>query len=311
MTFRIVFFGTPSFAVPALERLLEGPDEVVAVLTQPDREKGRGRKIAPSPVKAFLSDRPVPVFQPQKVKDEVVREEIGRLKPDLFVVVAYGQILPRSLLMLPDKGAINVHASLLPRYRGAAPIPWAILNGERVTGVTTMMMDEGMDTGDILLQREVPVEERETGATLHDKLAVLGAGLLSETVERLRSGDLRRLPQDPSKASYVPLIKKEDGRIDWSKKALDVDRQVRAFDPWPGSFTRWDGRLLRIYAGESREGHSKGRPGEVVWVGAESIEVAAGEGVFVIREVQLEGKRRMTTRDFLSGHAFSSGTIFG
>jgi methionyl-tRNA formyltransferase len=306
---RIIFFGTPDFSVPTLKTLLQGPDQVVAVVTQPDRRKGRGQKVFPSPVKEVASERSIQVFQPERVREEVFQEQLRELLPDLLVVVAYGQILPKRLLEIPKQGSVNVHASLLPRYRGAAPIAWAILRGEEVTGVTTMMMDVGMDTGDILLQTETPVGEKETFETLHDRLALLGACLLSETVAGLKTRSVLPKPQDHSKATDAPILKKEDGHIDWNKGAVDIDRLVRAFNPWPGAFSLWEGRLLRIYGGEIRRGNPEGKPGTVVWVGSEFIEVKAGRDTFLIREVQLEGGKRMNTRDFLLGHPVSAGTL--
>jgi methionyl-tRNA formyltransferase len=310
MSLKIVFFGTPSFAVPALEALLQGPDEVVAAVTQPDRGKGRGQKVAPSAVKELLLQRRIPILQPERVKDEAFQETLRDFHPDLLVAVAYGQILPKSLLIIPENGAINVHASLLPKYRGAAPIAWAILKGEKVTGVTTMRMDEGMDTGDVLLQREIAIDEKETGETLNEKLASLGGQLLLETLEKMKTGDLCPIPQDPSKATYAPLIKKRDGQIDWSRGAREIDRQVRGLSPWPGAFATLDGRILKICQGEVRDGGSDGKEGAVSWVGSDFIEVETGKGLFIIREVQPEGKRRMSVRDFLAGHPIPVGTVF-
>jgi len=307
---RIVFFGTPSFALPTLRGLLDGPDEMVGVVTQPDREKGRGRKIVISPIKELALRHGLTPLQPEKVKEEAFQEAVQGLHPDLFVVVAYGQILPKPLLNIPKYGAVNVHASLLPRYRGAAPIAWAILKGEKVTGVTTMVMDEGMDTGDILLQAEVPIGREETCENLHDRLAPLGAQLLSITIERTKAGDLRAVPQDHSRATYAPPLKKEDGHIHWEKGAGEIDRQVRAFNPWPGAFTKWGDRLVKIYRGEIRERTAEGKAGAVVWVGSDFVEVAAGEGSYLIKEVQLEGRKKMTLREFLSGHSISVGTVF-
>ncbi len=307
---RIVFFGTPSFAIPTLKGLLEGPDKVVGVVTQPDREKGRGRKVVFSPVKELALQHGFNPLQPEKAKEEAFQNALKALEPDLFVVVAYGQILPKSVLNTPKYGAVNVHASLLPRYRGAAPIAWAILNGEKVTGVTTMVMAEGMDTGDILLQAEFPIGAEDTCQTLHDRLAALGGRLLAETLERMKEGNIRPVPQDHSKATYAPPLKKEDGRIDWKKGAEEIDRQVRAFDPWPGAFTKWDDRLLRIYKGAVKERALTGKAGAVVWVGSDFIEVETGKGAYVIKEVQLEGRRRMGIREFLSGHPIPVGTVF-
>jgi methionyl-tRNA formyltransferase len=307
---RIVFFGTPSFALPTLRDLLEEPDEVVGVVTQPDREKGRGRKMVISPIKELALQHDLTLLQPEKVKEEAFQEAVRGLQPDLFVVVAYGQILPKPVLNIPKYGAVNVHASLLPRYRGAAPIAWAILRGEKVTGVTTMVMDEGMDTGDILLQTEVPIGDEETCEDLHDRLASLGAQLLSKTLKKMKARDIRAIPQDHSKATYAPPLKKEDGQIDWRKGAAEIDRHVRAFHPWPGAFTKWGDRLLKIYRGEVRERTPAGKPGAVVWVGSDFIEVEAGKDSYLIEEVQLEGRKKMTIREFLSGHSISAGTVF-
>jgi methionyl-tRNA formyltransferase len=293
-----------------LQGLLEGPDEVVGVVTQPDREKGRGRKIVISSVKELALQRGLALFQPEKVKEEVFQEAMRGLHPDLFVVVAYGQILPKSVLQIPRSGALNVHASLLPRYRGAAPIAWAILRGERVTGVTTMVMDEGMDTGDILSQVEVQIGDEETCKDLHDRLAPLGARLLLQTIEKMKAGEMRAVPQDHSKATHAPPLKKEDGHIRWEKEAEEIDRQIRAFNPWPGAFTTWGDRLLKIYHGKIRERTPEGRAGAVVWVGSDFIEVATGKGSYLIKEVQLEGRKKMTLREFLSGHSVPVGTIF-
>jgi len=226
------------------------------------------------------------------------------------VVVAYGQILPKSILIIPQHGAVNIHASLLPQYRGAAPIVWAILKGEKVTGVTTMSMDEGMDTGDILLQREIPIEDHDTAETLQQRLASAGAELFMETLEKMKAGKINPILQDHSSATYAPPLKKEDGRIDWRKEAKEIDLQVRAFDPWPGAFTELDGRLLKVYHGEVRKGRPAGKAGTVVWVGSDFIEVETGNDSFLIKEVQLEGKRRMSVRDFLAGHPIPVGTVF-
>jgi methionyl-tRNA formyltransferase len=307
---RIVFFGTPAFSIPVLKGLLEGPDRVVAVVTQPDRERGRGKKVSPSPVKELALQYELPVLQPENVKEAAFIEAVKKLDPDLFAVAAFGQILSKSLLEVPRMGGVNVHASLLPAYRGAAPIARAILNGEKTTGVTTMLMDEGMDTGDILIQSEIPIEGVDTGETLQEKLSSLGGRLLLETIEKMRTGSITPRLQDHSKATYAPPLKKEDGRIDWKKPAEEIDRQIRAFNPWPGGFSRLENRLLRIYRGEARKGESRAGDGSVVWVGSDFIEVQTGSGSFLIREVQPEGKRRMSVRDFLSGHPISVGTVF-
>ncbi|MGZ3570046.1 MAG: methionyl-tRNA formyltransferase [Thermodesulfobacteriota bacterium] len=309
-SWRIVFFGTPSFAITTLQELLKGPDKLVGVITQPDREQGRGRKTVISPVKELALRHGLVPLQPEKAKQEAFQEILKGLRPDLMVVVAYGQILPRAVLDIPKYGAVNVHASLLPKYRGAAPIAWAILNGEKMTGVTTMVMDEGMDTGDILLQTETPIGDGETCETLHDRLASLGAQLLSETLEKMKAGTIRPIPQDHSKATYAPPLNKEDGHLDWKKEAEEIDRQVRAFNPWPGAFTKLDGLLLKVYKGEVREKAPSGKTGTVIWVGSDFIEVEAGKGSYLLKEVQLEGRRRMAIREFLSGHPVPVGTVF-
>ncbi|MGQ9647395.1 MAG: methionyl-tRNA formyltransferase [Thermodesulfobacteriota bacterium] len=308
-SWRIVFFGTPSFALPPLEKLTQGPDEVIAVVTQPDREKGRGRKRVPPPVKAFALQRGLRIFQPEKIKEAAFLETLKGFEADLFVVAAYGQIFPKVVLSLPRHGAVNIHASLLPKYRGSAPIAWAILNGEQKTGITTMLMDEGMDTGDILLQSEISVSGEDTTETLQNRLASLGAQVLSETLEKLKRGEIHPVPQDHSKATYAPMLKKEDGRVQWTKRAEEIDRQVRAFHPWPGAYTEWQGHLLKIYKGEVREGKETGKPGTVLWVGADFIEIETGKDSYLLKEVQLEGKRRMSVRDFLLGHTVSVGEV--
>lgn len=312
-SWRIIFFGTPSFAVSVLKGLLEGTDRVIAVVTQPDRKKGRGQKISLPPVKDLVlrkRESEIRLFQPDKVKEKTFQESLRGLYPDLFVVAAYGQILPKPLLEIPKYGAINVHASLLPKYRGAAPIAWAILNGERKTGATIMKMDEGMDTGDILLQRELPIGAEDTAETLHDRLAPLGAELLVEFLAKMKGGEIYPIRQDPSQATYAPPLKKENGRIDWKKEAQEIDRKVRGFDPWPGAFTLYNGHVLKIFKGEVRQGDAKDG-GKVLWVGTDFVEIGTGKGSFLIREVQLEGKRRMSIRDFLAGHSVPVGTVFG
>ncbi len=311
VSWRVVFFGTPSFALPSLEKLTQGPDEVVAVVTQPDRERGRGRKVVPPPVKGFALQKGLRIFQPEKIKEAALLETLKGLEADLFVVAAYGQILPKALLSLPRHGAVNVHASLLPKYRGPAPIAWALLNGERETGITTMLMDEGMDTGDILLQSETLIAEDDTTETLQDRLASLGAQVLSETLERIKTGEIHPVPQDHSKATYAPMLRKGDGRIRWTRRAEEIDRQVRAFHPWPGAYTEWQGRILKIYKGEVRKGKKTGKPGTILWVGTDFIEIETRKDSYLLKEVQLEGKRRMNVRDFLSGHPIQAGTVFG
>lgn len=313
LPWRIVFFGTPSFAIPALRELLYGEDEVVSIVTQPDRPQGRGQKVRPSAVKEFIKERSgdrLTIFQPESVKENSFEKNLRNINPDLFVVVAYGQILPKRILEIPKYGAINLHASLLPKYRGPSPIAWAIINGENITGVTTILMDEGMDTGDILLQREVPIRNDDTAEILNNRLAEIGSQLLKETIRRMKDGSIKPIPQDHSKASYAPFLKKEDGRIDWQKRAEEIDRKVRAFNPWPGAFTYLNGKILKIYKGYCRKGSNLDKPGKVVWVGSDFIEVQTGDGTYLIMELQLEGKKRINARDFLLGHRISAGFVF-
>jgi methionyl-tRNA formyltransferase len=265
--------------------------------------------VIPSPVKEFALQKGLHVLQPEKIKEGAFLETLKGLEADLFVVAAYGQIIPRALLSLPHHGAVNVHASLLPKYRGPAPIAWAILNGERETGITTMLMDEGMDTGDILLQSETLIAEDDTTETLQDRLASLGAQVLSETLEKMKKEEIHPVPQDHSKATYAPMLKKEDGRVQWTRGAEEIDRQVRAFHPWPGAYTEWQGRILKIYKGEVRKGKETGKPGTILWVGTDFIEIETRKDSYLLKEVQLEGKRRMSVRDFLAGHPVSVGEV--
>lgn len=257
-----------------------------------------------------MGKRDIMLLQPETLKDENFEKILNDLNLDLFVVVSYGQILPLKLLKIPKYGSINLHASLLPKYRGASPIAWAILNGDKVTGVTTMLMDEGMDTGSILLQREVIINDDDTLETLQNRLAQVGAQLLIETIKRIKDGSINPVAQDHSKASYAPLIMKEDGKIDWKRGVQEIDRKVRAFNPWPSAFTHFNGKLLKIFKGSVRKTQSKAEPGRIIWVSSDFIEVQTGDGSYLIKELQLEGKKRMSTRDFISGHPISIGSVF-
>lgn len=306
---KIIFMGTPEFAVPSLRALIESGEEVAAVVAQPDKPRGRGRKLAPPPVKVAAEEHNIPVLQPAKVRTDEFLEELKKVNPDLICVAAYGKILPKAVLELPRYGCINVHASLLPRYRGAAPINWAIVRGERVAGVTTMQMDEGMDTGDMLLKCEVPIEDDDNGETLSEKLSVAGAELLIETIRELKSGRLNPERQDESRATYAPMLKKEDGRIDWGRPAEDVRNLVRGMLPWPGAFTYLQGKLLKIYSVRVSEG--KGKPGEVLKSEQGVIRVSTGQGAVDIRELQLEGGKRLDSGAFLAGRKIQAGIILG
>jgi len=306
---RIIFMGTPEFACPTLKTLIERGEQVVAVVTQPDRPKGRGQQTLPPPVKLLAQEHGIPVLQPVKVRHPDAIEEIRALKPDLIVVVAFGQILPKALLEIPARGCINVHASLLPRYRGAAPLNWCIINGETETGVTTMMMDVGLDTGDMLLKRATPIDPDEDTSSLHDRLSRIGAELLAETVDLLAEGRLVPEKQDDALTCYAPMLKKEDGEIDWGKDAPGIKNLVRGMTPWPGAYSYLDEKLLKVYRVQSASG--EGIPGEVLAAGRDGIEVACGEGSVVIHELQLEGKKRLPAAEFLAGCKLVPGATLG
>lgn len=306
---RIIFMGTPEFAVPSLKTLIDRGEEIIAVVTQPDRPRGRGQKPSPPPVKVMAESHGIPVMQPQKVRVPEVIERIRELDPDLIVVVAFGQILPQSLLDIPRHGCINVHASLLPRYRGAAPINWCIINGETETGITTMQMDAGLDTGDMLVKRGTPIDPEEDAQSLHDRLSLLGAETLAETLDRLQAGTLQREKQDDSLTCYAPMLRKEDGLIDWTLEPQRIKNLVRGMTPWPGAFTTFEGKTLKLYRVAIAEG--RGEPGEVLSAGGDGITVACGGGSIRIMELQLEGRKRLSAADFLSGCRLRPGTRLG
>ncbi len=301
--------GTPEFALPSLRALIE-KEKVVAVVTQPDRPKGRGKVLTPPPVKELAVAHGIPVLQPHSLRDGKTVAEIGSYRPDLIVVVSYGKILPKTILEIPPYGCINVHASLLPKYRGAAPINWALINGEEETGVTIMQMDEGMDTGDILLQRAIPIEEDDDVETLSRRLSLLGAELLVEAIDLLKEGRLSPVPQDGAKATYAPLLKKEDGLIPWTWDAWKIKDFVRGMNPWPGAYTFWKGKRLKILKGVPLN-DGEGEPGEVIRVSREGIDVATGKGVFRVQRLQPEGKKEMKASEFIQGYRIHEGERFG
>lgn len=305
---RIIFMGTPAFACPTLQTLIDRNENVIAVFTQPDRPKGRGQKLQPPPVKELAATCNIPVFQPPKVRVPEVIEQIRELKPDLIVVVAFGQILPKALLEIPPQGCVNVHASLLPRYRGAAPLNWCIVNGETETGVTTMLMDVGLDTGPMLLKKATPLDPDEDIHCLHDRMSLLGAQLLSETLDGLKAGRITPEPQDDNQSCYAPLLKKEHGLIDWHNPARAVHNQVRGLAAWPGTISWLDGSPFKLYRTAVAQG--SGTPGTVIAVSKEGIEVACGEGSLIIKELQAPGSRKMDAGSFLAGHPIPVGTIF-
>jgi methionyl-tRNA formyltransferase len=293
--------GTPGFAVPTLRALIESDNDVVAVVTKPDTPKGRGRRVIPPPIKILTIDYNIPVLQPEKIKTEEFYSELKKCELDMICVAAYGKILPKNILDLPPYGCINVHASLLPKYRGAAPINWAIVRGEKITGITTMMMDEGMDTGDILLQKEVKIEVEDNAESLSEKLSIVGAELLIETISLQK--------QDHSKATYAPMLKKENGIIDWRTSSEEIKNLIRGTLPWPGAHTTIDGKNLKLYKAEVS--HGIGKPGEVMLSESGILRVATGDGSIDIKEIQIEGGKRLSTRAFLSGRKIPTGTILG
>ncbi|RII28830.1 MAG: methionyl-tRNA formyltransferase [Geobacter sp.] len=307
MPLRIVFMGTPEFACPTLQMLFDRGEDVIAVVTQPDRPKGRGQKLTPPPVKVLAEQHGVPVLQPVKVRAPEVITTLQELRPDLIVVIAFGQILPKALLDIPPKGCINVHASLLPRYRGAAPLNWCIVNGETETGVTTMLMDVGLDTGDMLVKKAIPINPDEDAQSLHDRLALLGAAAMAETLDLLAEGRLVPEKQDDSLTNYAPMMKKEDGLIDWTKEPRVVKNLVRGFTPWPGAFTTLDDKVLKIC--RVREGEGHGEPGTVLRADKNGLEVACGSGSLFIEELQLEGRKRLPVQEFLTGVKIAPGTV--
>jgi methionyl-tRNA formyltransferase len=304
---RTVFMGTAPFALPTL-RSLADTEEVIAVITQPDRPRGRGQEVAPPPAKGLALDLDLQVLQPERVKDPHFIAQLEELKPDVIVVAAFGQILPPAVLNLPRMGCINVHPSLLPKYRGAAPINWAIINGESKTGVTTYLMDEGMDTGPILLVREVEIKADETAQELGEQLAEIGGKLARKTIQGLKEKALQPIPQDEQGATYAPLLKKEDGLIQWEEEADRIRNQIRGMVPWPVAFTWRKGKRMKLF--RVRTGNGAGAPGEITSIES-GIEVACGKGSLFIEELQLEGGRKMGWEEFTRGHQLTPGERWG
>jgi methionyl-tRNA formyltransferase len=298
---RLLFMGTPLFAVPTLKALLSSPHTVSAVFTQPDKPSGRGEKLSAPPIKQLALEQDVAVYQPEKLKAPEWQPVFAELNADAYVVVAYGKILPQWLLDLPRLGAYNVHASLLPKYRGAAPIHWAIANGETKTGITTMKLDAGMDTGDMLLQHEIPIEPEDTSASIHDRLAKIGAELMLQTLDALETRLAKRIPQDPALASYAPMLKKADGLLDWRQSAVSLHNRIRAFNPWPGTCTLLQGQTFRIWKAQPAEVSGELPPGTLLHHGSGAAVVACGTGFLRLEEVQLENRKRTSALDFLHG----------
>ena len=307
----VLFMGTPEFAVPALQALLGSRHLLRAVVTQPDKPAGRGRRLAAPPVKQIALSHDIPCLQPARLRDREVIAALEAFEPEVIVVAAYGKILPPEVLAIPPRGCVNVHASLLPKYRGAAPINWAIINGEEETGITIMLMDEEMDHGPILLQRVVPILSGETAGELHDRLAALGAACLLEALEGLEEGSIVPRSQDHSRATYAPMLSKEDGRIDWGEPAEVLLNRIRGVTPWPGATTTLDGVLLKVWRAALAAPGAGGPPGQVLAVDDEGITVSCGRGSLRLEEVQLAGKRRMDVASFIRGHSVSPGTLLG
>ncbi len=323
---RIVFMGTPDFAVPALKALAESDrHQVTLVVTQPDRPKGRSGKPAPSDVKKCALEYNIPVFQPEKIREKEAADRLYEEKADIFVVAAFGQILPKEILEMPRYGCVNIHGSLLPKYRGAAPIQWAVLNGERQAGNTIMQMNEGLDTGDILAQESVLLEERETAGSLYEKLSQMGGSLLLKTLDLLEKGAVIPVPQDDAKSCYAKMLRKEMGQIDWNKSAEDIGRLVRGMNPWPSAYTHWNGKLLKIWMAapvsekdsEALEGTASAkntpdvRPGTVVTAAKDRLWIQTGNGLLALEDLQLEGKKRMPAAAFLMGCRMQPGDVLG
>ena len=305
---RVVFMGTPDFAVPVLEALTESKHEVVAVVTQPDKRKGRGKEMQYTPVKTAALNHGIEVYQPAKVKDEEFQNVLRDINADVIVVVAFGQILPPSIIHMPKYGCINVHASLLPKYRGAAPIQWAVIDGEKETGITTMQMDEGLDTGDMMLKEVVHVDEKETGGSLHDKLAACGGKIILETLQKVEDGTVTYTKQDDSKSNYAKMLDKNLGKIDFTKKAVEIERLIRGLNPWPSAYTKLNGKTLKIWDADVLEGENE-TPGKIVNITKDQIWISTGEGILAVNELQLEGKKRMNTEDFLRGYKMENAVL--
>lgn len=302
--------GTPDFAVGTLEEIIKAGHEVVLVVTQPDKPKGRGNAMQFPPVKECALAHDIPVFQPKKIREEENVAYLREFQPDIIVVAAFGQILPKSILDMPKFGCINVHASLLPKYRGAAPIQWAVINGDEVTGVTIMRMDVGLDTGDMIAKKEIVIEEDETGGSLFDKLAQIGAQLCVETMAKIEAGEAEYTPQNHEEATHVSMISKELGLIDWNKSAIEIEHLIRGLNPWPSAFTKLDGKTFKIWKAKVNAQNTEHEPGCIVSVTKNSMEVQTGEGVLSLLEVQLEGKKRMQIDAFLRGYSVNEGSYF-
>ena len=306
---KVIFMGTPDFSVGTLEALVEAGHEVVLAVTQPDKPKGRGKEMQFTPVKECALKYDIPVFQPGRIREAECIEELRKYGADIMVVVAFGQILPKEILEMTPYGCVNVHASLLPKYRGAAPIQWSIIEGEEVTGVTTMQMDEGLDTGDMLLKTEIIMDEKETGGSLHDKLAAAGAKLCVETLEALQNKTVTPVPQGETPTAYAKMLDKQLGNIDWNKSAVEIERLIRGLTPWPSAYTNWNGKVMKIWEAKVTSNTAEAAPGTIVNVQKDCFEVQTGNGTLEVRELQIPGKKRMDAGAFMRGYQIKEGEI--
>ena len=308
---KIVLMGTQEMAVPCLQKIMDEGHEVVAVVTQPDKPKGRGKKLAMPPVKELALKYDIPVYQPLKAREESFVDTLKEMNPELIVVVAFGQILPKSILDIPKYGCVNVHASLLPRYRGAAPLNWVIINGEEKTGVTTMYMDEGLDTGDMILKSEIPLDDEITAGELHEKMMIDGAKVLKETIDLIEKGEAPREKQSNEDTCYSPIMNKSLGNIDWKKSAIDIHNLVRGINPWPSAYTTYEGQTMKIWKTKVIDKNSDKDPGTIISVDKEGINVSTSEGILQIKEIQMAGKKRMEVPEYIKGNNINTDIILG
>ena len=308
----VVFMGTPDFAVPALEMLVEEGHHVSAVVTQPDKPKGRGKKQSMSPVKEVALKYALPILQPERIKgNDAFFEHIQSLNPDVIVVVAFGQILPESILNMPKYGCINIHGSLLPKYRGAAPIQWSILNEEKITGVTIMYMDAGIDTGDMLLKKEMPIESIDTYESLHDKMKSVGAQALKEAIPMILAGGTSRKKQNDEEATHAPMLQKSFGEVKWQMPTSHIDAKIRGLNPWPGGYTYYKGEVMKIWKATPSEQNDQGEAGTIIKVNKEGILVKTMDGCLLIQEIQMPNKKRMPVSEYIKGNTLEEGVVLG
>ncbi|MDE6972445.1 MAG: methionyl-tRNA formyltransferase [Lachnospiraceae bacterium] len=308
---KIVYMGTPDFAVAPLEAIIKAGHQVMAVVTQPDKQKGRGKEVQMTPVKTCAVQHGIPVFQPVKIREPEAVNKLKEYEADIFVIAAFGQILSEEILTMPPLGCVNIHASLLPAYRGAAPIQWAVINGEKESGVTIMRMEKGIDTGAMYAKKAVPLTHKETGASLHDKLMQAGAELIVEALPKIASGELAPIEQDDSKATHVGRLDKSMGKIDWGKDADVIERLIRGLNSWPSAYTTCKGKTLKIWEADVVAQQGSSVPGTIETVGKDSVDVACGSGILRVYSLQLEGKKRMAVKDFLLGYTLEPGMVLG